>query len=270
MGATVGLHCHEAECPAMTRAVTAPGRCLVEPEFSARRAGPATAKCTEARHARLVPPPRPSRPRAGMRRALTLGTARSLRRIEPRLRDRKSIRSDPVLHVLPRHRPGDRKTRPGAGGPGSDRRGAAAVAQVVEEDAALPLLRIGAQRVALRIGPGDALNDSARKNAALIGTAPALHRHHQMQPLPARRLGPGGEAFGQQQVPELQGGVGHEVPRQPFAGIEIEHQGVRMLDVVDGGAPWVHFHDAHIHEPEEPATSRPRGASPLRPRASGS
>src|SRR5436309_2728979 len=59
-----------------------------------------------------------------------------LRSRSKRALDRKCIRPDPGLDPRPRHRRRDRKALAGAGRPGADGGSAAAVAQVVEEDAA--------------------------------------------------------------------------------------------------------------------------------------
>jgi hypothetical protein len=69
--------------------------------------------------------------------------------------------------------------------------------------------------------------------------------------LPPLVFGQEARPFGLQHVANAQGRLGHSVPGDPLPRIEVEHEDVRMFDVVDRGAPGVELDRAHLDEAEE-------------------
>jgi hypothetical protein len=54
-------------------------------------------------------------------------------------------------------------------------------------------------------------------------------------------------------------GLDHERPVHAFAKIQIEHEHVRVLEVIHGGISRMQLNDIHVEEPQEswPASKRP-------------
>ena len=79
----------------------------------------------------------------------------------------------------------------------------------------------------------------------------AVDRDHEVQALAAGGLRPTVQAFVLQQFAQPERALDDELPRNGWAGIEVEHQQVGMFDVVDGRRPRMHFHNVHLDQTEQ-------------------
>src|SRR5215213_261631 len=77
-------------------------------------------------------------------------------------------------------------------------------------------------------------------------------RYHDMQALAAGQFGPRLVSFRSQELAELQRCLDHERPRDALSGVEIKHERVRPVDIVDRGTPWMDLDGPDLHEPEKP------------------
>src|SRR5258708_7436143 len=153
----------------------------------------------------------------------------------------EGIRSNPGLDLPPCHRRGDGKSWPYPGRPRARRRGAATVAQIVDEEPARSLRHRGRDRVAAPVGRGEALGERPAVTMRLVLADRLPERRHDVQALAAGDIGPGREALLLQQAAEFKGGVDHERPFDAGAWIEIEHEAIGMLGVVNYGVPGMQF-----------------------------
>ena len=148
-------------------------------------------------------------------------------------------------HLAPGKRHGDRRVGSGPWRPGRDRRRAAIIPEIVEEDPADP--RLLAQRRGEAV-PGIGRDHLAQRPAEGLRLRPArlgAERRHHMQPLATGGLAEGGEAQPLQPLPHLLRGRDHPGEGQVLGRVEVKDEPV-------GSARY-------------PLPGHPRGGSPSPP-----
>ena len=66
-----------------------------------------------------------------------------------------------------------------------------------------------------------------------------------------KTFGPGLKSLGGEEIAQAQRRLGQELPLDARPRIEIEHQGIGVLDVVDRGVPGMQFDGADAHKTQE-------------------
>src|SRR2546425_4522910 len=139
----------------------------------------------------------------------------------------------------------------GAGGIRRNRGIGPIVSQVIDED----LLRAASlgERCRVRIGicAFDSLGYRTRECKARRPVRMWYERHDDVQARAAGGLDKALEPQCAQRVADDARAADDASPRHLLARIEVEHESVGMLDVVDDAVPGVDFEDAHLHETDD-------------------
>ena len=170
-----------------------------------------------------------------------------------RVRDGEVRRPDLGAELVPGERHRHRRAGAGAGAVGDDGGVVAAVAQVVEQDAA-GALRLGDRRdvavgVVGRHRPGHRGGEALDRVPA--GGVGRLQRRDDVQALAAGGLDEAGEAGVLEAGADRARGVEHRAPGHALAGIEVHHDLVRVLEVVERRLPGVDLERAALDEADQ-------------------
>jgi hypothetical protein len=158
----------------------------------------------------------------------------------------KGVRTNPVLDLAPAYRSRNRESRLRPRRPGANGRHPAAVSQIIDEDAAGALLRVGGECVPVRCSCREALREPLGVRPRLIVVDLRLKRRHQVQSLAPGQLRPRLQTFIPQHPAEHKRRLDHELPGDTVARIEIEDEQVGVLYVIDARVPLVQLDCADL------------------------
>jgi hypothetical protein len=73
-----------------------------------------------------------------------------------------------------------------------------------------------------------------------------------MQALAAGQFGPRLVSLQSQELAQVQRCLDHERPGDAVSGVEVKHERVRSIDIVDRCTPWVDLDDPDLHKGQQP------------------
>src|SRR5438445_4786373 len=166
-------------------------------------------------------------------------------------RDRVVIGTQPRRELVPRERHGDRRLWRSARRERGDAGRAARVPQVVDEDLALSfrLGHTGHVRLGFRVL--DVLGQTAGIGEALVRGRARAQRHDDVQPFAAGGLQEALEPDRLWTLADQARCVGDAAPLDAGAGVEIEHDAVRSLQVLHDRMPRVDFEYSDLDEADQ-------------------
>src|SRR5436190_1298226 len=162
------------------------------------------------------------------------------------------IRPDAALDIFPRHRGCDREALARTRGISPDRRGAAAVAQVVEKNSVVAAIWHCRSGVGVGLGDCQPLDNRSAVNPRLVMADAALQRGPDVQALSAGQFWPTIITFIVKDALEIECRLHQEFPGYSRARIKIKHQPVGMLDIVHRRCPRMQFYGVHRDKADQP------------------
>jgi hypothetical protein len=176
----------------------------------------------------------------------------------------EGVRTNPVSDLTPAHRGCDREARPRSRRPRTDGHRAAAVPQIIDEDAPGALSGCRGKRVSVRCGRGEALRHSFRMRSRRVVVDRRIERGHQVQALaPGQLLARAPvvqpSAYGAASAPSRS-----RFPSDTLARIEIDNEHIGAL-VIDARVPRVQLDRADLTSPSRPARSSTQSRVPSPP-----
>ena len=156
-----------------------------------------------------------------------------------------------LFDLLPGDRGRDRGARPRTRAIGADRGCAAAVAQIINVNAAPPRPLGHIRREVLRALRDEAVGNPFCERLDFVPAELGRQRDDHMQPLAAGRLRKAFETDPGQCLTHIDSGLGHPLPPQPLVGVEIHGDPVGGLQLLDPRPPGMDLEHAHLHQRDE-------------------